>query len=148
MRLQINTVTVTYSFANTMHDCTFTKRTLCNQSEAAVSHWPVTLILFTSTLAQGEMGWIAITWRCSIQTTLHIYLYAVQFGFLQGMRGKSSGLWKPTVFLMHHKLSIPIPPRTPIHLSGDFSEWTEIPPTWWQIRRAFFKLWESKTTWL
>lgn len=59
----------THSFANTMHDCTFTKRTLCNQSEATGSHWPAMLILFTSTLAQGVMGWIAIACRCLIQTT-------------------------------------------------------------------------------
>lgn len=69
-RLQLQSQTLLQTHCTTVHSLRGHRAT---QSEAAASHWPVTLILFTSTLTQLEMGRTAITWRCSIQTTLHIY---------------------------------------------------------------------------
>lgn len=134
---------------NTMHDCIVTKRTVCNQSGAAVSHWPVTLILFTSTLSPTGRDGLNCNHFDAARFKPHCTFICMQFALdfcvvfkkktkkAQVCKKKKEKKRKPRVFLTHYK-----PPSWShirhffLHLSGNFyMDWNFFYMR--QIKRAF-----------
>lgn len=78
-----------HTFGNTMNDCTLTRGHCATSPEASLPLTCHVHSLHLNTCRGRNGGKLQSLWRCLIQTTLLVYLYAVQLGFLQGMHDKN-----------------------------------------------------------